>query len=159
MKINIISVGKIKEKFYTDAVAEYNKRMSAFAKIKFIELKDERIPNHLSDKFALQIKNIEGDRICSAIDEATYTIVLDKGGKSLDSIAFSKKIQSIIIGGKSHISFVIGGSLGLSQDVLNRADYILSFSEMTFPHQLMKVILMEQIYRAFKISSGGTYHK
>ncbi len=159
MKISIVSVGKIKEKFYKSAISEYAKRMSAYAKLNFVELKDEKAPQNLSDKQMLQVKDVEGDRICDAIESSAYVIALDKGGKQLDSITFSKTIQRLGVSGNSHITFVIGGSLGLSDKVLERADYVLSFSEMTFPHQLMKVILLEQIYRAFKIARGETYHK
>ncbi len=159
MKIEIVSVGKIKEKFYRDAVAEYAKRISGYSKIKFVELKDEKLPNKLNSKKILKIKDVEADRILNVLDFLTYVIVLDKGGTKNDSVEFANHIKKLTLNGKSHITFVIGGSVGLSDKVLNRANHVLSFSDMTFPHQLMKVILLEQVYRAFKIIKGETYHK
>ncbi len=159
MKITIISIGKIKEKFYKNAVLEYEKRISAYAKLDMIVLKDEKAPANLSEKSMEQVKVVEGKRIIESLREDSFVIVLDKFGTQMDSVNFSKKIQDLGIRGKSHLSFVIGGSLGLSKEVISRADLLLSFSDMTFPHQLMKVILLEQIYRAFKIAKGEIYHK
>ncbi len=159
MKITIVSVGKIKEKFYKNAISEYEKRMLSYAKLEMITLKDEKVPQSLSEKSMEQVKQIEGNRILNALQSEAFIVVLDKAGKNMDSVEFSKKIQDLAIRGKSHIVFVIGGSLGLSSEVVCRADLLLSFSDMTFPHQLMKVILLEQIYRAFKIAKGEAYHK
>ncbi len=159
MKVTIVSVGKIKEKFYKNAVAEYEKRMSAYAKLEMITLKDEKAPQSLSEKEQAQVKQIEGDRIIAVLKDDAVVVVLDRCGKNMDSVEFSKWIENLAIRGKSHIIFVIGGSLGLSDEVISKADMVLSFSKMTFPHQLMKVILMEQIYRGFKIAKGEAYHK
>ena len=134
MRITVICVGKIKEKFYTDALAEYRKRLSKYCKL-------------------------EGERILSAIKEDMYVIALAIEGKMLDSVELSEKIEKLGLSGSSHVAFVIGGSLGLDSRVLNRADMKLSFSKMTFPHQLMRVILLEQIYRAYRIMTGAPYHK
>lgn len=152
MKINIVSVGKIKESFLKEAISEYAKRLQKFVELSFIEVKDE--PN----KDGLDCKKIEGGRILDALPSG-FNICLAIEGKMLDSIELSKKISDIFTYNASTINFIIGGSLGLSKEVLDKADYKLSFSKMTFPHQLMKVILLEQIYRAFKIINNESYHK
>ncbi len=156
--IKIICVGKIKEKYLTDGINEYLKRISKFDKIEVIELKDELIPDNCSPIQEEKIKETEGESILSKIKDE-YVIALDLRGEMITSIDLSKKIDTIHSSGKSKISFVIGGSLGLSKDVLNRADYKLSFSKMTFPHQLFRMMLLEQIYRAYKILNHETYHK
>ena len=159
MKITIISVGKIKEKFFNDAIKEYAKRLSKFCKFKEELIPDERADESFSDSEIQQAKTKEGLKILNRLSKNSYVIVLDVKGTQLSSEELAKKINSLGINGISDITFIIGGSNGLSNDVLNIADYKLSFSKMTFPHQLFKVILTEQIYRAFKINAGETYHK
>ena len=158
MRITVVCVGKIKEKFYTQAVEEYSKRLSRYCKLDIVELADEKTPDNASDVVNEQIKNKEGERILSAIKDA-YVCALAIEGKMLDSVELSEKIDRLGIEGTSNITFVIGGSLGLADAVLKRADYKLSFSRMTFPHQLMRVILLEQIYRAYRIMKNEPYHK
>ncbi len=157
--ISIIAIGKIKEDFFEDAIKEYLKRLSAYVKVKIIELQDEKCPESLSDKQQEIVKRKEGERILSAIKRNDYVITLEIKGNMTDSEGFSKIISNLEVTGQSNIVFVIGGSLGLSQEVSKRADMKISFSEMTFPHQLMRVILLEQIYRAYKISRCEPYHK
>jgi 23S rRNA (pseudouridine1915-N3)-methyltransferase len=159
MKITIISVGKIKEAFYRNAIAEYSKRLSAYCKLEIREVADEKTPDGASEELEKQIRNKEGERILKALDDRGYCIALAIDGKKYDSIAFAKQLEKLAVSGKSHIQFVIGGSLGLSEQVLSRADEQLSFSDMTFPHQLMRVILLEQIYRSFRINNHEPYHK
>ena len=156
--IKIISVGKIKEKYLIDGIEEYTKRLSKYTKLEMIELKDIPIPNNASILEEEKIKAEEGKEILSKIKDE-YVISLDIKGEMLDSLSFSKKIEDINTKKNSKITFVIGGSLGLSDEVLKRSDYRLSFSSMTFPHQLFKLILLEQIYRAYKIQAHETYHK
>lgn len=159
MRINIVCVGKIKEKFYVSAIDEYSKRLSRYCRLDITEVADEKTPDNASEQVNLNIKEKEGDRILSAIKDDDYVIALAIEGRMLDSIELSEKIDKLGIMGNSSITFVIGGSLGLSQKVLKRADFKLSFSKMTFPHQLMRVILLEQIYRAYRIIKGEPYHK
>ncbi len=159
MKITIVCVGKIKEQFYRDAIAEYSKRLSRYCRLEIVEVQDEKTPDGVSASVEEQIRKTEGDRILKAIPENSYVILLAINGENITSENLSKKIDDLGIKGESHITFIIGGSLGTSQDVYKRADYRLSFSKMTFPHQLMRVILLEQIYRAYKISAGEPYHK
>lgn len=159
MEINIISVGKIKEDYFKKAIEEYEKRLKAYCRVNFIELKDESEGKNLSDKDIDIILDKEGKRIFEKIKERSFIIVLDILGRSIDSVEFSKKINDIMLDGISSIDFIIGGSLGISQEVKDKANYSLSFSKFTFPHKLMKVILMEQIYRAFTIINNKTYHK
>lgn len=159
MKITIISVGKVKEKFYRDAIAEFEKRLSRYCKFQIIEVADEKTPDKASETEENQIKEKEAERILSQIKEDAYVITLEIGGKKLDSVAFANLLEQKGIHGISHIQFVIGGSLGLHEKVSQRSNYALSFSDMTFPHQLMRVILCEQIYRAYRIISGEPYHK
>ncbi len=159
MKITCITVGKIKETYYTDAVKEYSKRLSRYCKLEIIELPDEKTPDGASQAQETAIKNREGERILKAIREDAYVIALAIEGQAPDSVGLSQKLERLGIGGTSHVTFVIGGSLGLSSLVLKRADEKLSFSRMTFPHQLMRVILLEQLYRSFRIMKGEPYHK
>ena len=159
MRITILCVGKIKEKFYREAIAEYEKRLSRYCKFEIIEVADEKTPDHASDTEETMIKNKEADRMEKYLRDSSYVIALAIDGKQLDSIQLSMKLESLGTSGTSHIIFVIGGSLGLSDRILNRADYKLSFSKMTFPHQLMRVILSEQIYRSFRIRNHEPYHK
>lgn len=159
MKITVLCVGKIKEKFYTQAVDEYSKRLSRYCKLDIIELPDEKTPDNASEQVNIAIKSREGERILANIKPDDYVIALAIEGKMLDSVELSQYIEKLGIVGKSSIVFVIGGSLGLSDEVLDRADYKLSFSKMTFPHQLMRVILLEQVYRAYRIMKNEPYHK
>ncbi|VDN47891.1 23S rRNA (pseudouridine1915-N3)-methyltransferase [Petrocella atlantisensis] len=159
MKISLISVGKIKEKYLKDAISEYTKRLSAYCSLVFIEVADEKAPETLSNKEAIQIKEKEGEKILSKIKEGQYVFALDLSGKQRTSEAFAKELDQLQIYGNSDLVFVIGGSLGLSQEVINRSNTQISFSKMTFPHQLMKVILLEQIYRGYKIIRNEPYHK
>lgn len=157
--ITIICVGKIKESFYRNAVDEYVKRLSTYCKLSIKELPDEATPDKASSALEEKIRSIEGSRILAAHNNKAHMILLDIGGKTLDSVAFSKKIEDLSVSGVSDIEFIIGGSLGVSAEIRQAADYRLSFSPMTFPHQLMRVILLEQIYRGFRISKGEPYHK
>ena len=159
MKITLVTVGKIKEKFFEDAIKEYSKRLSRYCKLEILQVADEKTPEGASEAVELQIKEKEGQRILSLIRDDAYVIALAIEGKMLDSVELSKKIESLGISGTSHIAFVIGGSLGLAPAVMKRADYALSFSKMTFPHQLMRVILLEQIYRSYRIINHEPYHK
>ena len=159
MKITIGCVGKIKEKFYSQAIEEYSKRLSKYCKLEIKEAADEKTPDSASDTVNRMIKEKEGDRLLSFIKDDSYVIALAIDGKMLDSVELSEKIDNLMLSGKSDIVFVIGGSLGLDKRVLDRADYKLSFSKMTFPHQLMRVILLEQIYRSFRIMKNEPYHK
>ena len=159
MKITICCVGKIKEKFYSQAIEEYSKRLSKYCKLEIKEAADEKTPDSASDTVNRMIKEKEGDRLLSFIKDDSYVIALAIDGKMLDSVELSEKIDNLMLSGKSDIVFVIGGSLGLDKRVLDRADYKLSFSKMTFPHQLMRVILLEQIYRSFRVMKNEPYHK
>lgn len=159
MKITLVTVGKIKEKFYTDAIEEYGKRLSRYCKLEIIQVADEKTPDKASQAQERQIKEREGERILSQIRDGAYVIALAIEGTMMSSEELAAKIQSLAVGGKSQVVFVIGGSLGLSEAVMRRADEHLSFSEMTFPHQLMRVILLEQIYRSYRIIAGEPYHK
>ncbi|WP_430884443.1 23S rRNA (pseudouridine(1915)-N(3))-methyltransferase RlmH [Fusibacter sp. JL216-2] len=159
MKITVISVGKIKEKYFTGAINEYAKRLTKYCKLEQVEVPDEKAPENLSEKEMVQVKDKEGERILSKINDQAYVIALAIEGKQMTSEGLSEHIEKLGVSGKSHIVFVIGGSLGLSDKVLKRANYKLSFSRMTFPHQLMKVVLLEQVYRAFRIVRGEPYHK
>jgi len=159
MNISIICVGKLKEKYLKEAVAEYSKRLSRYCRLEIIELPDEKAPENASDKEELQIKEKEGTSILKHVKDNMHVVVLDLKGKMLSSEEFSKYIDDCGVKGESNIAFIIGGSLGLSQEVMKRADFSISFSKMTFPHQLMRVILLEQIYRGYRIMSGEPYHK
>ena len=159
MKITILCVGKVKEKFYRDAIDEFSKRLSRYCKLEIIEVTDEKTDEQASDTEVRIVKEKEGERILKNIKDDAYVITLCIDGKQLDSEELSEKIAKHGVQGISHIYFVIGGSLGLSDEVINRADYKLSFSKMTFPHQLMRVILLEQIYRAYRIMNNEPYHK
>ena len=159
MKITLITVGKIKEKYLRDAIAEYSKRLSRYCKLEIIEVADEKTPDHASDVVENAIRDKEAERIMKYVKEDTYVITLEINGKLLSSEELSTKINQLGIQGTSHITFIIGGSIGLGKEVLARSDYALSFSKMTFPHQLMRVILLEQIYRSYRIINGEPYHK
>ncbi len=159
MKITILGVGTIKEKYFIDAIKEYSKRISKYSKVEFITVSDEAIPDNASLKEEEIIKNKEGEKILKAIPNNSYKIALALNGEMLDSVELANKMSDIFTKGNSNIVFIIGGSLGLSKKVLDFADYKLCFSKMTFPHKLMQVILLEQVYRAFKINNNETYHK
>ena len=159
MKITIVCVGKIKEKFYRDALAEYTKRLSRYCSLTITEVADEKTKEQASETECAIIKDREGERILKSIRDDGYVIALAIDGKNLDSVELSEKIDKLGLSGKSNVYFVIGGSLGLSDAVMKLADYKLSFSRMTFPHQLMRVILLEQIYRSYRIINHEPYHK
>jgi len=159
MKINIVSVGNIKEKYLIDAIAEYSKRLSKYAKINHVTLPDLAISDNPSLKDIEIIKDKEGKKIIEALDNDSYIIVLDLKGQMITSEELAEKIDEIFTYNSSSITFIIGGSLGLSDEVIKLANYRLCISKMTFPHKLCKVILLEQIYRAFKINNHETYHK
>lgn len=159
MNIQIISVGKLKEKYLKMGIEEYTKRLGSYAKIDLIEVADEKAPENLSEADMEIVKKKEGDRILAKIGTDTYVIALAIEGKMKTSEQLATDIESLMTYGKSKIAFVIGGSLGLHEEVMKRSDEKLSFSKMTLPHQLMKLVLVEQIYRAFRIMKGEPYHK
>lgn len=159
MKITVIAVGKIKENYFTGAIEEYKKRLGRFCRLELIEVADEKTPVGASAALEEQIRDKEGARILQKLPEGAYVTALAIDGVMLDSVELSRQMERWNVDGVSHMVFVIGGSLGLSADVLRRADQKLSFSRMTFPHQLMRVILLEQIYRSFMIRSNAPYHK
>ena len=158
LTINIICIGKIKEAFFRDAISEYSKRLSKYCKLNIQELPDEKIPEKINDTIINEIKTKECNNIINHIKKDSYIICLDLTGKEFSSEQFSKKIEDISME-SSQITFVIGGSLGLNQEILSLANQKICFSKMTFPHQLIRVFLLEQIFRAFKISNGETYHR
>lgn len=158
MNITVIGVGKIKEKYFTAAVDEYAKRLSRFVKLNIIEVSDEKIPENASEKENEQVRKKEGNRILSKIPQSSYVVALCIEGKALSSTELAEKISSTAMNSSS-ITFIIGGSLGLSDEVKKQSSLRLSFGKMTLPHQLMRVVLLEQIYRAFKINNNETYHK
>lgn len=159
MKVTVICVGKVKEKFYREAITEFSKRLSGYCKLEIIEVADEKTPDSAGEALEEQIKKKEASRILKYIKEDAFLFTLEIQGKQYDSVEFSGRLEKLMTMGKSHIQFVIGGSLGLHESVTERADEAISFSRMTFPHQLMRVILLEQIYRGFRIMSGEPYHK
>lgn len=159
MNINVIVVGKIKEKYLKLGIDEFKKRLSKYCKLDIIELDDEKAPEKLSEKEMIMVKEKEGKKILSKIKDTSYVIALAIDGKNLSSEELADKMSDLAVRGNSNITFVIGGSLGLSDEVLDRADYKLSFSKMTFPHQLMRLILLEQVYRAYRINNNEPYHK
>ncbi len=159
MKITVLAVGKIKEKFFVQALEEYAKRLGRYCTLEMIAVEDEPTPDHASEKQEKQILEREGERLLARLPREAYVIALAIRGKMLDSPGLAAFMEARALEGKSQLVFVIGGSLGLSEAVMERADYALSFSLMTFPHQLMRVILLEQIYRAFRITRGEPYHK
>nr|WP_300770191.1 23S rRNA (pseudouridine(1915)-N(3))-methyltransferase RlmH [uncultured Acetatifactor sp.] len=159
MKISIACVGKIKEKFYKDAISEYEKRLSRYCKLEFLEVADEKTPDGASEALEEQIKEKEARRLLEKIREDAFVCTLEIEGKRLTSEGFARWMEGLTVRGNRHIVFVIGGSLGLHESLRRRADMALSFSDMTFPHQLMRVILVEQIYRGFRIMHGEPYHK
>ncbi|WP_296112440.1 23S rRNA (pseudouridine(1915)-N(3))-methyltransferase RlmH [uncultured Anaerococcus sp.] len=160
MLIKLVTVGKIKEKFYKEAIAEYAKRMKSYNKVEIIEVADEKAPETLSRKEVAMVKDAEGERILGKIKDDSFVITLEIGGRALDSISFARLIQEEMLDGFGRdLVFVVGGSNGLGDNVLKRSNYRLSFGKMTYPHQLMRVILMEQVYRAYRIINKEPYHK
>lgn len=159
MKITIITVGKLKEKYLKQGIQEYLKRLTAYAKVDIVEVSDEKAPENMSEAEMMEVKQKEGQRILGNIGADTYVITLEIGGKMLSSEQLAAKMDELATYGKSKIAFVIGGSLGISEAVEKRSDLALSFSKMTFPHQLMRLVLIEQIYRGFRINRGEPYHK
>ena len=159
MKITLVTVGKIKERYFEDAIKEYSKRLGRYCRLDIIQVQDEKTPDGAGEAMERQIKDKEGQRILSNIKDGAYVIALAIEGRMLSSEELASRLQKLGVDGISNIVFVIGGSLGLSKKVLERADYKLSFSRMTFPHQLMRVILLEQIYRSYRIVNGEPYHK
>lgn len=159
MQVTVIGVGKIKENYLVQAVEEYQKRLGRYCKLAIVEVPDVKAPENLSDKEKEQVKTAEGTGILSHLKEDMYVIALDINGRMLSSEELAARIGKLGVQGHSHLAFIIGGSLGLSEQILKRADFRLSFSPMTFPHQLMRVILLEQLYRSFKIIKGEPYHK
>lgn len=159
MKITVITVGKIKEKYLKDAIAEYSKRLSKYCKLEIIEVADEKTPDNASEVVEDSIRSKEAERILKYVKDDAYVVTLEIGGKQLSSEELADKIDKLGVQGTSHIIFIIGGSIGLGKEVLNKSNYALSFSKMTFPHQLMRVILLEQVYRSYRIISNEPYHK
>lgn len=155
MKITIVSVGKLKEKYLKQGIQEFLKRLSSYAKVEIIEVADEKAPENLSEAEEKQVKDKEGERILQAISPDTYVITLEIEGKMLSSEQLAKKMDELATYGKSKVAFVIGGSLGISEAVQQRSDFAISFSKMTFPHQLMRLVLLEQVYRGFRINRGA----
>ena len=158
LNISIVCVGKIKENYLKDAISEYSKRLSRFCNLNIIELQDEKLPEKLNDSIINDVKNKECSKILQAIKKDSYVICLDLKGKEFSSAEFSKKIENISLNFNNRITFVIGGTLGLNQELLSIAQEKICFSKMTFPHQLIRVFLLEQLFRAFKISNNETYH-
>ena len=159
MKITILTVGKIKEKFFSDAISEYSKRLSKYCSLEIVQVADEKTPDGAGEVLSEQIREKEGNRLLSKIKETSFVITLEIEGNMLDSVGLAEMLEEKMVQGESHLIFVIGGSLGLSKAVRKRANRTLSFSKMTFPHQLMRVILLEQLYRSFRIIKGEPYHK
>ncbi len=159
MKITVIAVGKIKERYLEDAIGEYSKRLGRYCRLEIIQVADEKTPEGAGQAQERRIKSREGERILGHIKDGAYVVALAIQGQMLSSEALAARIERLGVDGCSQIIFIIGGSLGLADEVLARADYLLSFSPMTFPHQLMRVILLEQIYRSFQIQAGTPYHK
>ncbi|WP_326717452.1 23S rRNA (pseudouridine(1915)-N(3))-methyltransferase RlmH [Vagococcus jeotgali] len=159
MKIKIITVGKLKEKYLKQGIEEYSKRLGRYCQLQLIEVPDEKAPEALSEAEMIQVKDKEGERILSKISDQDYVFALAINGKQFSSEDFAKEIDTLTTRGKSQFTFVIGGSLGLSDKVLKRSNQEMSFGKLTYPHQLMKLVLVEQIYRAFRINNGEPYHK
>jgi 23S rRNA (pseudouridine1915-N3)-methyltransferase len=159
VNISIVTVGKLKEKYLKQGIEEYLKRLTAYAKVEVFEVADEKAPEELSESEMLQVKQKEGERILAKVSQDTYVIALAINGKMQSSEELADRLDKLATYGKSKVAFIIGGSLGLSEEVLKRANEKLSFSKMTFPHQLMRLILVEQIYRAYRINRGEPYHK
>ena len=158
ININIICVGKLKENYLKEAISEYSKRLSKYCNLKIIEISDEKLPNKINESTMQEVKNKEGLKILENIKKDSYVFPLDLHGKQFTSEEFSEKIENITVRGFSTITFIIGGTLGISDEVLEKANEMICFSKMTFPHQLIRVFLLEQLFRAFKISNNESYH-
>lgn len=159
MQIQITAVGKLKEDYLREGIAEYLKRLTTMAKVKIIEVADEKLPSGDAEALTNRAKEAEGERILAALPKNSYHIALDMRGKNISSPELARLIEELALSGQSQLAFTIGGSVGLSKQVLDSADYLLSFGQLTYPHQLMRLMLLEQIYRALKINRGETYHK
>lgn len=159
MKIKIVAVGKIKEEYLNLGIKEYTKRISKYANVEIIECKDEKIPENPTLKEIDKIKELEGEKILSKIKSDEHVIILDLNGLMITSIDMAKEFTKIMVNGKNTITFVIGGSLGLGENVVKRADFKIAFGKITYPHQLIRLVLCEQVYRSFKINNNETYHK
>ena len=159
MKITLVTVGKIKERYFEDAIKEYSKRLGRYCRLDIIQVQDEKTPDGAGEAMERQIKDKEGQRILSNIKDGAYVIALAIEGRMLSSEELASRLQKLGVDGISNIVVVIGGSLGLSEEVMRRADFALSFSKMTFPHQMMRVVLLEQVYRSYRIMAGDPYHK
>lgn len=159
MKVTVISVGKLKERYLKDAIAEYTKRLGKYCRLEIFEVMDEKLPDRAESAAEEAVRTKEGERILKYVRDDAYIITLEIDGAQLSSEKLAERIENLGIQGKSHIIFIIGGSIGLGENVRSRADFALSFSKMTFPHQLMRVILLEQVYRSFRIINGEPYHK
>ena len=159
IEINIVCCGKIKEKYLKDAISEYSKRLSRYCNLKIYEIQDEKVPDKINENIIEKIKDVEAEKMLKIIKKDSYIIALDLKGKEYSSEEFSKKIDDIALNFNSSITFIIGGTLGIGKEILNLSKEKICFSKMTFPHQLIRVFLLEQIYRAFKISNGETYHR
>lgn len=159
LTINILCVGKIKENYLRDAVLEYSKRLSKYCNLNILEVVDEKVPDKLSENIITAIKNEEAKKMINMLKKESYLICLDLKGKEYSSEEFSKKIEDLTVNGNSSITFVIGGTLGIGEELLNMSKEKICFSKMTFPHQLIRVFLLEQLFRSFKISNGETYHR
>ncbi len=159
MNISVICVGKLKERYWTDAVGEYSKRLKSYCNLEIVELKESRLPDKAGPAEEQAVKEAEGEEILKKIRSGVYVVTLEVKGRMLSSEKLAEKVEKLAVDGVSNLVFVIGGSFGLSEAVSRRADFKLSFSEMTFPHQMMRVILLEQLYRSFKIIRNETYHK
>ena len=159
MKITLVTVGKIKERYFEDAIKEYSKRLGRYCRLDIIQVQDEKTPDGAGEAMERQIKDKEGQRILSNIKDGAYVIALAIEGRMLSSEELASRLQKLGVDGISHIVFVIVGSLGLSDEVMRRADFALSFSKMTCPHQMMRVVLLEQVYRSYRIMAGEPYHK
>lgn len=159
MKITVVAVGKLKEKYLKEGIAEYSKRLLRFCDLEIVEVEDEQAPEKLSPAQENQVKKKEADKILAKVKDSTTLIVLDVKGEKRDSEGFAAKLKSFFVSGNSHITFVIGGSLGLDGELVKKANFRFSMSDLTFPHQLIRLVLLEQTYRAFKIINGETYHK
>ena len=158
LNVQIICIGKLKENYLKDAISEYSKRLQKYCDLTITELADEKLPNKLNDSIINEIKNKECNKIMQNIKKDSYIFSLDLKGKQYSSEDFSKKIEDIALNENSHITFIIGGTLGLTEEVLNNSNEKICFSKMTFPHQLIRIFLLEQLFRAFKISKNETYH-
>lgn len=158
VNINIICVGKLKENYLKEAITEYSKRLSKYCNLTFLEISDEKLPNKINDSIIKEIKSKECTKIINSIKKDSYVMALDLKGKQFTSEEFSNKLENITVNGFSNITFIIGGTLGLTDEVLKNSNELICFSKMTFPHQLIRVFLLEQLFRAFKISNNETYH-